>query len=114
MTPVRIAIPQTIHAGEPFEVKTLITHPMETGRRPDALGNPIAQNLITQFTCHLDGTLVFEASLGTGIAANPYLGFFVSAERSGTLELRWTGDGGFDVRETRAIHVEGATARARH
>ena len=105
MTPVRIAISEEIRAGEPFEVKTLITHPMETGRRPDALGNPIPQNLITAFTCHLDGRLVFEANLDTGIAANPYLGFFVSAERDGTLELRWTGDRGFDVRQTLDIQV---------
>ena len=105
MAPARIAIPDVIRAGEPFEVKTLITHPMETGRRPDALGNPIAQNLITRFTCHLDDSLVFEANLDTGIAANPYLSFFVRAERSGTLEFQWTGQNGFSTREARAIKV---------
>ena len=105
MTPIRIAIPAEIRAGETFEVKTLITHPMETGRRPDALGEPIPQNLITRFTCHLDGTLVFAASLDTGVAANPYLAFFVSAERSGTLVFQWEGQHGFDLKETRAIQV---------
>ncbi len=112
MTPVRIAIPEEVRAGEPFEVKTLITHPMETGRRPDAFGNPIAQNLITTFSCHLDGQLVFQADLDTGIAANPYLSFFVSAERNGTLEFRWSGQRGFDVRETRTLRVTGTTAIA--
>ena len=105
MTAIRIAMPDDIRAGEPFEVKTLITHPMETGRRPDSLGNRIPQNLITRFTCRLDGALAFEAVLDTGVAANPYIAFFVSAERSGTLEFEWRGQHGFNVRETRAIRV---------
>ena len=105
MTRVRIAVPEAVRKGEPFEVKTLITHPMETGRRPDALGKPIPQNLITAFACWLDGELAFAADLDTGIAANPYLSFFVRAERSGVLEFRWTGQNGFEVRERREFRV---------
>ena len=70
-TRARIAVPDAVPAGEPFEVKTLITHPMETGFRRDAMGQAIPRNIITRFECRFSGRALFTAELNTGIAANP-------------------------------------------
>jgi len=54
----------------------------------------------TRFECSYGGAEVFRASMGAGIAANPYLRFFVRAERSGDIECRWVRSGKrFGIRE---------------
>ena len=58
------------------------------------LGTPlrVARNAIHSFACRYNGVEVFRATLGTGIAANPYLRFFTRALDSGELELWWLDD----------------------
>jgi sulfur-oxidizing protein SoxZ len=48
---------------------------------------------------------VFSADLYPAIAANPYLGFNLRAEASGTLTFQWEGDNGFAQTETATITV---------
>jgi sulfur-oxidizing protein SoxZ len=75
--------------GEPIEVRIVIQHPMETGFRYDALGRQTPRNVIDRFECRYAGAVVFRAEMGAGIAANPYLRFFVRAKESGEIECRW-------------------------
>lgn len=90
--------------GQPFEVRALISHPMETGYRPGADGKVLARDIIRRFSCHLDGELVFDAELHPAISANPYIAFFVRVERGGgTLACRWEGDNGFVQTDTNVI-----------
>lgn len=100
-----INAPKTARRGEAFEVRTLIAHPMETGYRPGADGQPLPRDLIRRFSCTYNGELVFSAELHAAIAANPYLAFWTVATESGTLVCHWQGDQGFDQRETVAITV---------
>jgi sulfur-oxidizing protein SoxZ len=51
----------------------------------------------------LDGALVIAVDLYPAIAANPYLAFWLRADGPGTLSFEWSGDWGFQHRETRAI-----------
>ncbi len=108
MTSARIAIPAEAQLDEIVEIKTLITHPMETGFRPDALGRPIPRNILTRFECRFEGELVFAAEFNTGVAANPYLSFFARVPRSGTFEFLWVGEQQFEHRERRAVSVAAA------
>jgi len=92
--PPRVKVPQSIGVGEVVEIKTLATHIMETGNRKDAAGNVIPRDIIHTFTATFDGQEVFSAELGPGIAANPYIAFYLKVAGPGALELVWLDDSG--------------------
>ena len=85
----RIQVPEKARRGETVEVRIVIQHPMETGFRYDSLGRRTPRNAIQSFVCRYRGDEVFRAALSTGIAANPYLRFFVRAVGSGEIECNW-------------------------
>jgi sulfur-oxidizing protein SoxZ len=97
--PPRIKIPSPVKAGEIIEVKTLATHVMETGNRKDPAGKTIPRDIIHSFTATFEGQEVFSATLGSGIAANPYIAFFFKVPGPGTLELTWLDDQGIETVE---------------
>jgi sulfur-oxidizing protein SoxZ len=101
-----INVPARAKRGEIIEVKTLISHPMETGNRRSQLGALIPRDIISLFVCTYNGTEVFRADLHPAIAANPFIVFSTVATESGTLGFHWTGDNGFSVAESVAITVE--------
>jgi sulfur-oxidizing protein SoxZ len=105
MVRVLINVPKEIRRNEPFEVKVLISHPMESGQRRDQLGHAIPRDIINHFICTLDGETVIDAELFPAIAANPFLSFSVTAEKSGTLALTFTDDRGVTQTELVAIAV---------
>lgn len=90
----RIRLPQTAKKGEVIEVKTLVTHPMESGQRKDAEGKTIPRRIINAVAVTYNGKPVFSAKLEPAISANPYLSFFVRVEEAGTLALEWKDDNG--------------------
>lgn len=103
--PPRIKVPQSMRAGEIVEIKTLATHIMETGNRKDAAGNIIPRNIIHTFTATFEGEPVFSADLGPGIAANPYIAFYLKVPGPGTLTLTWIDDQGEATVETVPLPV---------
>jgi len=105
MPDARVNVPAGAPRGKPFEVRILIRHPMETGYRMDEVGKSIPRNVIRTFTCRYNGETVFSARLSSGIAANPYLRFFVTARESGQLTFEWQDDGGVRGGETVAVTV---------
>jgi sulfur-oxidizing protein SoxZ len=94
MADSRINVPGKIVRGQPFEVRISIRHAMETGYRMDNQGKSIPRNVIRTFNCRYNGTVVFAARMSSGIAANPYLRFFVTAADSGELAFEWVDDAG--------------------
>ena len=88
----RIRLPKVARRGEPVEVRIVIQHPMETGFRRDAEGRRVPRNAIHSLACRYNGAEVFRATLSTGIAANPYLRFFIVAKESGDLDCWWLDD----------------------
>lgn len=100
-----VNVPKTARRGEVFEVKALISHPMETGYRPGPNGRILPRDIIERFTCEYDGATVFAAELHPALSANPYLAFPVVATRSGPVTLTWSGDNGFAQTETATIEV---------
>jgi sulfur-oxidizing protein SoxZ len=101
-----INVPARAKRGEIIEIKTLISHVMETGYRRTQLGAAIPRDIIRLFVATYNGTEVFRAELHPAIAANPFIAFSTRAVESGTLTFTWTGDNGFAVTETARITVE--------
>lgn len=94
-----------IKKGETIEIKTLVSHNMESGQRKDKDGKPIPRRIINAFTCELNGQLVFACDLEPAISANPYFQFKLKPEESGTLKLTWVDDDGSKIEATEAIKV---------
>ena len=106
MSSALVNVPARARRGEIIEIKTLVSHAMETGFRRTQLGAPIPRDIITRFVCTYNGTEVFRAELHPAIAANPFLVFSTVATESGTIAFRWTGDNGFSMAESAAITVD--------
>ncbi len=67
--------------GEVTEVKVIISHPMETGRKKDDAGQIIPAHFIQLVTATLNDKPVLEMQWGTGISKNPYLTFHVKGAK---------------------------------
>jgi sulfur-oxidizing protein SoxZ len=100
-----ITLPTAIKAGEPFEVRATVAHVMETGYRTADDGARLPRDLVRRFECRLNGELLFAADLFAAVSANPYLSFWLRADKSGELSFSWRGDKGFEHRETRPLTV---------
>lgn len=94
-------------AGEVVEVRIIIGHPMESGQRRNDQGERIRRNLVNKLRCTYDGGVVFDADIGTGIAANPLFVFWMRATRSGDLRFDWVDDDGVTGDATHALTVVG-------
>ena len=100
-----VNVPARAKRGEIIEIKTLVSHPMETGYRRSQLGERIPRDIINLFVCTYNGTEIFRAELYPAIAANPFFVFSTIATESGTIAFQWTGDNGFSVTESAEITV---------
>ncbi|NQW01013.1 MAG: thiosulfate oxidation carrier complex protein SoxZ [Rhodospirillales bacterium] len=101
----RVKTPSSAKKGEVFEVKSLISHNMESGQRKDKKGNKIPRQIINKFVCTYNGNEVFSSDWHGAVSANPYLAFHVKAVDSGTLDLTWTDDSGAVFNKTAKITV---------
>ncbi len=71
--------------GGLVEVKVLMSHPMETGRKKDDFGQLIPAHFVQLVTATLNAKTVLEAQWGTGIAKNPYLTFRLKGAKVGDI-----------------------------
>ena len=106
MAKPRVKVPSKVARGEVFEVKSLVSHSMESGQRKDSkTGDLIPRMIISRFVATYNGEEVFSADWHPAISANPYMAFYMKAEESGTLELSWTDDAGETVSVSKDITV---------
>ncbi len=101
----RIRVPATATSGEVIEIKTLISHEMESGQRKDSSGKPIARRIINKFTAKFNGKDVFSADWYPSISANPYQSFFFKATESGKFQFSWADDDGSTYEATADLKV---------
>src|SRR3977135_38599 len=94
MASALINVPKKAKRGEIIEIKTLMSHVMETGYRRTATGEVVPRNIITSFVCRYNGVEVFRADLFPAIAANPFITFFTVATERGTFDFEWIVDRG--------------------
>ncbi|ATX65270.1 thiosulfate oxidation carrier complex protein SoxZ [Roseinatronobacter bogoriensis] len=101
----RIRLPRSANAGDVIEVKTLISHNMETGLRRDGSGNEIPRQIINRFTCEYAGKLVLDVTMEPAISANPYMEFDVKVDESADFVFTWYDDDGSVYSETQSFEV---------
>ena len=101
----RVKIPAAAHPGEVVQIRTMISHWMETGLRRDDADRPIPRRIIQRMVCDLDGTEIFAADLTPAVAANAYLTFPLVARGAGRLTFTWIEDGGGLYRSTEDLAV---------
>ena len=104
-TKPRIKLPEQAKVGEVIEIKTLVSHVMETGQRKDANGNTIPRMIINSFTASYAGTEVFKATLHPGTSANPYFHFYMRVPGPGEFTFTWIDDAGTKISETVKLNV---------
>ena len=95
MASALINVPAKAKRGDIIEIKTLMSHIMETGYRHTATGELVSRDIITSFVCRYNGVEIFHADLFPAIAANPFIAFFTVATESGKFDFEWIGDNGF-------------------
>jgi sulfur-oxidizing protein SoxZ len=106
MASALINVPKKAKRGEIIEIKTLMSHIMETGYRHTAAGEVVPRDILTSFTCRYNGVEIFRADLFPAIAANPFITFFAIATESGKFDFEWVGDRGFTESASASISVE--------
>jgi sulfur-oxidizing protein SoxZ len=61
------------------EIRTLITHPMETGRNRDQVtGEYIPEHFIQELTVKINHKIVIYTTMAAGISKNPFFSFQIS------------------------------------
>ena len=101
-----INVPAKARRGDIIEIKTLMSHIMETGYRHTASGEVVPRDIITSFTCRFEGEEIFHADFFPATAANPFISFFAVASKSGKFDFEWIGDNGFSATASATITVE--------
>ena len=94
-----------VRKGDIVEVKTLVSHVMESGQRRDNAGNLVPRKIINKFMVELNGKPLFSADLEPAISANPYMQFKFKAQESGTLVFIWVDDDGAKITAEEKITV---------
>ena len=97
----RVRVPRSVRAGEAFEVRTLIEHPMETGLQ----GRAAPRDMLTRMTVRVNGEVALQAELRNGTSANPYHVFFLKLDRTSELEFAWVDERGRTARATARVVV---------
>jgi sulfur-oxidizing protein SoxZ len=91
----RVKVPKTATVGEVITIKTLISHPMESGQRKDKkTGELIPRKIINKFAASFEGEPVFMANIEPAVSANPYFQFSMKVPGPGTMRFEWTDDDG--------------------
>ena len=89
----RLKYRKIVKVGENVKIKTLAEHEMETGVRRDNVTGVIYPRLIIQSViAKYNGKKVFKANWFSGVSANPYLAFYITAKESGLIEIEWKDD----------------------
>ena len=90
----RVKVPKEVSIDEIIEIKTLIRHPMHSGRMKDNNGQIIPRQIINSFSAKFNGKEVFQMDLEPSISTNPYIVFQYQAKESGTFDFEWKDDNG--------------------
>ena len=103
---VKVRIPARAKKGELIEIKTQVSHDMESGQRKDGDGKPIPRRIITKFTCRWNDEPIISADWHQAVSANPFSSFFAVATASGEIRLTWWDETGEVYDYSHAIVVE--------
>lgn len=101
----RVRVPKTASAGDVITIKTLISHPMESGQRKDKNGELIPRSIINRFEATFNGTSVIDVTMEPAISTNPYFEFDAKVPESGEFAFTWYDDDGSVYEDKQSIEV---------
>lgn len=101
----RVRVPKTASKDEVITIKTLISHPMESGQRKDKDGNIVPRSIINRFTAEFNGQLVIDTTLEPAISTNPYLEFDARVPETGEFKFTWYDDDGSVYEDAHKVEV---------
>lgn len=102
----RVKVPKSAKKGDLVQIKTLMTHKMETGTRKNKkTGKLIPRKIVNKFACTFNGKELLTVTLHPAIAANPYFAFYAKATESGTFDFAWTDDDGKTIKASGKMKV---------
>jgi sulfur-oxidizing protein SoxZ len=101
----RVRVPRDASAGDSVSVRTLISHPMESGQRRDGDGNLIPRSIINRFTCDFNGQNVIDVTMEPAISTNPYFEFEAVVPEAGEFKFTWYDDDGSVYEDSADITV---------
>ena len=101
----RVKVPKTAEIGEIIEIKTLISHPMHSGRAVDGDGNLVPRQIINSFRVYFNDAEIMSVALRPSVSANPFFTFPFKVTQSGTFEFVWVEDGGEEYKKLKKIIV---------
>ncbi|MHB8919878.1 MAG: thiosulfate oxidation carrier complex protein SoxZ [Halothiobacillus sp.] len=77
-------------AGDVLDVKSLVEHPMETGRLKDkTTGQLIPANFIQTLTVAVNDKTAVEANLSGAVSKNPYINVKVPGKKGDKVTITW-------------------------
>lgn len=94
---------RTKRQNDATQIRTLITHPMETGRnRNQDTGDYIPEHFIQELTVKHNDKIVISSTMGAGISKNPFFSFLLNGGESGDkISIDWVDNlGNQDSAET--------------
>ena len=95
MAKPRVKVPKKAKVGDIVEIKSMISHKMETGlRKNKKTGKVIPRKIINALSVTFGGKEVFSTTLYPSVSANPYVAFNLKVPGSGDVVFTWTEDGG--------------------
>lgn len=102
----RVKVPKKAEVGEVITIKTLISHPMESGQRKDKkTGEIIPRKIINKFVASFEGQEVVNVDIDPAVSANPYFQFDMKMPGAGEITFTWVDDDGSVYEEKKAIKV---------
>lgn len=103
----RVKMPKSAAAGDVITIKTIISHRMESGFRPDPdnEGSTIPRSIIHRFTADFNGENVIDVALEPTISLNPYFQFDAVVPESGRFTFTWYDDDGSVYTAAKTIDV---------
>lgn len=91
----RVKVPKKAAVGEVITIKSLISHPMESGQRKDKkTGELIPRKIINTFAASFNGEEIIRINVEPAVSANPYFQFDMKVPEAGVVRFEWTDDDG--------------------
>ena len=80
---------RTKEKGGMVQVKSLITHPMDTGLRRTKKGDKIPAHYINEVLVEANGESVITANWTASISKNPFISFDYAGAKGDMVKLTW-------------------------
>tara|TARA_B100000900_G_scaffold377257_1_gene360549 strand:- start:163 stop:489 length:327 start_codon:yes stop_codon:yes gene_type:complete len=101
----RVKVPKTAEIDEIIEIKTLISHPMHSGRAVDGDGNLVPRQIINSFRVYFNSAEIMSVDLKPSVSANPFFTFPFKVTEPGSFEFVWVEDGGAEYKKSKTISI---------